>query len=287
MSFTWKELYKKGTSILTENSIDDAEFDAFQLMLYVSGFEKSDYFLKNNNIVSAEKESIYFDCISRRVKNEPLQYIIGEWDFYEHRFFVGEGVLIPRPETEELVEICIKTINQRNYKTVLDLCTGSGCIGLSIAAACPDTECVLVDLYDDALGFAQKNCNKFNLNNVRLLKWDVFDCPDESFPLFDLIVSNPPYIPEAEISSLQKEVLKEPVTALDGGFDGLKFYKAIYNNWIHILSDSGAVAFECGENQTNDIIEVFSNSFECKAMNDSYGTDRFIVAFKSEKGDLC
>lgn len=287
MSLTWRELYKKGTSILAENNIDDAEFDAFQLILFVSGFKKNDYFLNYINIVPPEKERNYFDCISRRVNNEPLQYIIGEWDFYKHRFYVGKGVLIPRPETEELVELCIKIIKQRNYKTILDLCTGSGCIGLSIADACPDTECILVDLYDGALDFTKRNCKRLDLNNVRIVKWDVFDCPDDSFPVFDLIVSNPPYIPEREISSLQKEVLNEPLTALDGGEDGLIFYREIYKKWIGSLSDNGAVAFECGENQTDDIIEIFKEVFECEAFLDSFGKDRFVFCSKSVKGDLC
>lgn len=276
----WREFLKKGTDMLKSADIDDAEFDAYQLLLTFFDGNSTQYALHSGEEVSETQKNEYLGLIERRKSGEPLQYIIGKWDFYKSSFYVGEGVLIPRPETEELVEKCIGIIKEHKFSVVYDLCTGSGCIGLSIAKECPDVKCFLFELYDSALSYAQKNLNEMNLGNVQLIKHDVLKKFDGEIPRADLIVSNPPYIESAEIKSLQKEVLREPHTALDGGEDGLIFYRAIYETWNEMLNDSGYFAFECGENQPEDIIKLFADRFDSISYKDMYGNDRIVISKK-------
>lgn len=276
----WRELLKKGTELLKAADIDDAGFDAYQLLLTFFNGSTTEYSLHCYEAVNECTEAEYLELIERRVAGEPLQYIIGKWDFYKSSFFVGEGVLIPRPETEELVEKCIKIIKKHKLSVVYDLCTGSGCIGLSIAKECPEVRCFLFELYDNAFSYAQRNLKEMNLHNVQLIKCDVLKKFDGEIPRADLIVSNPPYIESAEIKSLQKEVLREPHTALDGGADGLVFYRAIYENWTEKLNDNGFFAFECGENQTEDIIKLYAERFDSVAYKDMYGNDRIVISEK-------
>ncbi len=276
----WRQALKRGTEILTENNIDDAEFDAYQLILTFFDGDSAIYLLHSAENISAGQEAIYFESINRRISGEPLQYIIGKWDFYKSSFFVGEGVLIPRPETEELVDRCIDLIKMNNFTVVYDLCAGSGCIGLSIAAECPDVTCYLFELYDRAYNYAQKNLNEMKLPNVKLIKHDVLMKYVDQLPCADLIVSNPPYIESSEICELQNEVLREPITALDGGEDGLIFYRAIFENWNCRLNANGYFAFECGEKQTEDIINLAGNRYSSESYKDIYGNDRFVIAKK-------
>ena len=276
----WRELLKKGTEILVSADIDDAEFDAYQLLLTFFDGNSTQYALNSGKTVNEKLAEEYLSLIERRVSGEPLQYIIGKWDFYNSSFFVGEGVLIPRPETEELVEKCVSIIKENLHSVVYDLCTGSGCIGLSIAKECPGVKCYLFELYDNAFSYAKKNLEEMNLGNVQLIKHDIMQKYEGDIPSADLIVSNPPYIETEEIRALQSEVLREPVTALDGGDDGLVFYRAIYKKWSEMLNNKGYFAFECGEKQTDDIIKLFSVGFNGAAYKDMYGNDRMVILQK-------
>lgn len=276
---TLRELNNKGILLLEKADIENAAFDALQLLLYVTGYSEGEYLLKRNDKISSLQENKYFECIAQRASNIPLQYIVGKWDFYKSEFYVGEGVLIPRPETEELVEHCISIIKKNGYNVVYDLCTGSGCIGLSIAAECPFVQCYLVDYYDDALFYTNKNLLASGLENVRIIKADVLEKYNEDIPFADLIVSNPPYIATEELNSLQKEVQKEPVTALDGGEDGLLFYRAIARNWFGRLNEGGCVAVECGEGQSSGIVSIFSEKLNSEPLSDLYGVKRFVIGF--------
>lgn len=282
---TLRELRTKGRALLEKAGIEDADFDALQLIMFVTGFSEGEYLLKCNDNISALQESAYFDCIQKRVSNFPLQYIIGKWDFYKSEFYVGEGVLIPRPETEELVERCISIIRSRNYRMIYDLCTGSGCIGLSIAAACPFIQCFLFDLYDGALSFANKNLCASGLKNAVIIKADILKEYNDTIPFADMIISNPPYIASEELPFLQKEVQNEPMTALDGGDDGLMFYRAIADIWFRKLNDGGCVAIECGEGQSDSIISVFGDRLNSEAVRDMYGVDRFVIGFDKDGGN--
>lgn len=277
---TWKELLKSGIICLEENQIDDAVFEATQLLLtFFDG--KYEAYLMNSSLNVSESDSLtYNELIKRRIDGVPLQYILGKWDFYEDSFFVGKGVLIPRPETEELVERCIRIIRENNYNVIYDLCTGSGCIGISIARACPDVQCFLFELYDDAIYYAEKNISALNASGVKLIKHNVLDAFNEDIPVADMIISNPPYIESAEIATLQSEVLEEPVTALDGGDDGLIFYKAFFEKWSDRLKTSGYFAFECGENQTALIASLAGDAYYTETFKDMYDNNRFVFAKK-------
>ncbi len=276
----WQNLLKAGKIMLSENGIEDADFDAFQLLLIFFSGSETQYTLKMSEVVPAEKEAEYYSFLRRRIQKEPLQYIIGRWDFYNSQFFVGEGVLIPRPETEELVDYAVSVIRSNGYRTVYDLCSGSGCIGLSIAKECPETTCYLFELYDDALFYTQKNCQHSELKNVKVFRHNVLTSPDFEIENADIIVSNPPYIESREIAILQSEVQKEPHTALDGGEDGLIFYRAFKKNWTDKLNDGGLFAFECGEQQSGKICEIFGEKFSSSVKNDIYGADRFVFLKK-------
>lgn len=275
-----KELLKMGTDMLKAAQIDDAEFDAYQLLLTFFDGNSADYLLHCCEEISQEQIEEYFGLLRRRINGEPLQYIIGKWDFYKSSFYVGEGVLIPRPETEELVEKCIGIVKENKFSVVYDLCTGSGCIGLSIAKECPDVRCYLFELYDKAFSYAQKNLREMKLTNVQLIKHDVLKKYEGEIPAADLIVSNPPYIESSEISTLQSEVLREPLSALDGGEDGLIFYRAIYENWNEMLAEGGFFAFECGEEQTAAIINLAPEGFRSVSFKDIYGNDRIVISEK-------
>lgn len=280
---TWRELLKRGEKELFSAGIEDSSFDAFQLLLKVSGYTKDSFYLNDNKYCDDVSETVYSELITRRKNNEPLQYILGKWEFLDNEFLVGEGVLIPRPETEELTEHIVKLIKDNGLRTVYDLCSGSGCIGLSVAKAFPDVRCYLFELYDNAFEFSLKNLMNLNIPNAEVLKLDVLKGPDLSLPDADIIVSNPPYIASCEIPMLQSEVLKEPVTALDGGNDGLMFYRAIHEKWLVKLSDYGYIAFECGEDQSKAIADLYSDKFDCKTVYDSYGADRFVIGRKKLK----
>lgn len=277
---TWQELLKNGKTFLADAGIEDYEFDALQLILTFFEGSGSLFSIKLSETVTEKDYADYIGLLERRASKEPLQYIIGSWDFYKSQFYVGEGVLIPRPETEELVESVIELIRTNGYKTVYDLCSGSGCIGLSIAKECPSVTCYLFELFDDALYYTNKNLEKLGLSNVKIIKHDVLSGFNGNIENADIIVSNPPYIESREISSLQDEVLKEPITALDGGTDGLEFYRAISENWTLRLKSGGMVAFECGESQSELICEILGAEFITYIEKDIYGIPRFVFGKK-------
>ena len=187
---------------LLENGIENPRFEAKELYNAFSGEE-----LKK--------------AIERRIKGEPLQYILGEWEFYSLPFIVGEGVLIPRPETELLVDLALKYATKESK--IIDLCSGSGAIAIAIAKN-TGASLFALEKYEKALNYLEKNI-ALNKANVKVIKEDLFNFePSEKF---DIIISNPPYIKKADLASLQKEVRFEPMTALDGGEDGLIFYRHI------------------------------------------------------------
>ena len=283
---TWQELLKQGIDKLSSANIDDAEFDATQLALKLFGKSRSEFIASKSDYVGEETVIRYHDFIIQRINRVPLQYILGEWDFYESTFCVGEGVLIPRSETEELVDICVDIINRNNYTVVYDLCSGSGCIGLSIAKKLPAVRCFLFELYDTPVEYIKKNKELLSIDNAEIIRCDILNPEMYEIPNADLIVSNPPYIQSGEIDSLQLEVQMEPITALDGGNDGLLFYRAIADKWLKNLASGGSVALECGEDQPPVVIDLF-DKFNIKQMYvDLYGTERFVIAEDYLKGDL-
>lgn len=225
-----------------------------------------------------EQVSLMNELIKRRKAGEPLQYMVGKWDFYGLSFYVGEGVLIPRPETEQLVDIVLDEIKQKNKPVIFDLCSGTGCIGLSIAYHRPDAIVYLFEKEEKAFTFLEKNLKALNLSNVTPIKCDILNFDFSNLPNADVIVSNPPYIKSDEISTLQLEVQNEPVTALDGGLDGLSFYKCISTKWVQKLNKNSFIAMECGDNQSKDILPLFKSvSINQNVIFDFNDIDRFVT----------
>ncbi len=276
---TLYSVYRDAVKAFQEAGCDSPEFDAQQLVLYCFGYNKTGLLMNSGASVDDVKLIHFDDCIRRRKEHEPLQYIIGTWDFYKYSFKVGEGVLIPRPETEILVDFAIEEINKNGYKVIFDLCCGSGCIGLSIAKMCPQVKVFCVDISDKALEYTRKNKELLCCDNVTVVKSDILDGAGFiGLPRPDMIISNPPYIRSAEIAELQNEVLYEPSLALDGGNDGLEFYRALSEIWYPLINRGGYLAMECGEDQANDILSLFLNKAEKgRVVKDAAGLDRVVI----------
>lgn len=277
---TFRELYVYGADFLEKKSVPDHAFDARQLCLFCLDTDPTSFLMHYSDPVSEEQFAEYRSCLERRAAGEPLQYIIGSWDFFGFSFAVGKGVLIPRAETEQLVENGIGFAKKNGSRIIYDLCAGTGCIGISVAAACPTSEVYLFELYDDAIRYAEENIRRSGLPNLHLIRCDVLNgCPDK-IPSPDLILSNPPYIRADEIGSLQKEVRTEPVSSLDGGNDGLDFYRAIVLEWFPLLNAEGAVMMESGEGQPPLICELFPEECTVKTDRDIYSVERFVYVYK-------
>ncbi len=213
--------------------------------------------------------------VSARLDGKPLWYVLGSTSFYGSEFLVDERVLIPRPETELLVEQVIKTIDKGNK--VLDLCTGSGCIAVTIAKECRHLNLTVTaaDISADALQLAQKNAN-LNGTNITFVESNMFENIQGQF---DVIICNPPYIKHEDIAKLQPEIKNyEPILALDGGVTGLDFYRILAQEAHKYLTPNGTLLLECGEGQTEEIVKMLEN-FEFKIIiRDLNGIDRFIRA---------
>ncbi len=263
---TFRELEAEGIRVLTQAGKQDAEFDARQLLLFATSASNTDLpFL----LSLAAPEAVRYrfsELIDRRVSGEPLQYILGVWDFYGCEFLIGSGVLIPRQDTESLVEISADEIsdliNGGKTPVVFDLCTGCGAIGLVLAKKYPSASVYCFDLYDLPLYYAGLNVVKLGLDNAKVIKADVLSGKPDGLPEPDVIVSNPPYVISSELSGLEQEVLAEPLTALDGGDDGMLFYNAITGKWLPYLKDGGFVCFESYVDEAASISELLSDRFD-------------------------
>lgn len=254
-------------------------FEALCLVEDILGYSKNNIFL-DNVLVTDEQVDVIKNAVNRRKSGEPLQYILGKWDFYDLTFSVGEGVLIPRPETEMLVDFALEKIQNIENPVVYDLCSGTGCIGLTIAKHRKDATVYLLEKERKALKYLLKNKVDLGLDNVIVIYDDLFKVDLSLFQNADLILSNPPYINSNEINLLQKEVLFEPTTALDGGNDGLDFYRCLADRWTHKVKNNGFIALECGEEQSKSIVDLFNDKYiESNVIFDFNNIDR-IVTFR-------
>ncbi len=272
---TLKEAYNYGSYFLSCNGVDEAEFKSLCLVCHLAG-------IRNNQFEQHIQDDIimkrFADLLWRVKSGEPLQYVIGKWDFYESEFFVGKGVLIPRPETEELVELAIRHIKTLGNCVVYDLCAGSGAIGVSVAKACPTATVYLVEKSADAMFYLLKNAD--GVDNAKVICGDIAN--DFDLPNADVIISNPPYIKSDEIAALQSEVQFEPSMALDGGSDGLDFYRIINDKWSQKLMPDGVLFLEIGNEQGESILTVLDNFKDVKVLKDMYGNDRMVTAIRKD-----
>lgn len=278
---TAKELFDKIKSVLSENSIDNYENEAYFIIEKALNVTRTQLLFKLGDTVNEEEKVLAYSIAKKRISGIPIQYCIGEWDFFGETYNVGPGVLIPRPETEELCEIVINELKNKSGAVVFDLCSGSGCIGITVKNNVPDSKVYLVEKSEEALFYLNQNVEKLcGSQNIEVIQGDVLNLKDfDSLTIeADVIVSNPPYIKSEEIAELQSEVQKEPLMALDGGKDGYDFYRVICGKWHNHLKKGGLIAFECGENQAEYICDLFDKElFSTEICKDIYGVDRFVL----------
>ena len=277
---TLSALYKATTEKLVANGIDDAALEARLIIENVLGISYSEFLLKGNDDISDDISYEIGAKADRRIAGEPVQYILGEWDFMGFTFKVGQGVLVPRPETEILCEYVLEKIRDISNPTVYDLCSGSGCIGISIKKHRPDARVYLVEKSDEALKYLREKSKALCADaEPVIIQGDILKIENFShLPEADVIVSNPPYIKSNEIPTLQSEVQREPIMALDGGEDGLIFYRVLINDWSKKLKADGFMAFECGEDQSEDIMDLFEKiSFDSEAIIDYNNIQRIVT----------
>lgn len=252
---TVKFCLKECKNRLNSIGVNDPLFEARCLVMKVLNLTSTKLISNCNDEVDSSKLDELYSMINRRANNEPLQYILGSWSFYGIELYVGEGVLIPRDDTEIVVNLCTDFLRNRKEKKVIDLCAGSGAISLAIEKI-SDADVTAVELSNKAFEYLTKNI-QYNKSSVNPINDDIFTChTDFEDGSFDLIVSNPPYIKSDDLKTLQAEVQKEPSMALDGGKDGFDFYKAIVSLWSKKLKKGGALAFELGEKQAEYVTEL-------------------------------
>ena len=274
-----EELRKITASALDDCSFEEAGFEADCIVADLLGVTNSVLPVIGSTDVSSEIEKKAESFVQRRHNGEPLQYILGKWEFYGKSFYVGEGVLIPRPETELLVDIALDFLKNKKNPTCFDLCSGSGCIGITLASLLPASQVTVLEKSDEALKYLRRNKELNNTYNLEVVQGDLFD----GYSVFgekrcDILLSNPPYIRRDIIPGLQREVQKEPAMALDGGEDGLIFYRVLVNDWSKKLKSSGFMAFECGEDQAEDISELFRKiNFDSEVVYDYNNIQRIVI----------
>lgn len=282
---TYRECYEKGCHILNEAGIEESTLDARLLLEAVCGTDRNDLLVHGEQPVEPETEEKYFDWIGKRAGRIPLQQLTGEQDFMGLTFAVNEHVLIPRQDTEILVEEVLKELHDR--MRILDMCTGSGCILLSLLHYSNDCEGLGVDLSAEALEVAGQNVLKVltpeKAEHAHFLQSDLFEKVEGKF---EIIVSNPPYIASAKVDKLMPEVRDhEPRMALDGTEDGLHFYRRIIKEAGKHLVNSGMLFFEIGYDQGQAVSELMRTQGyrEVQVVQDYAGLDRVVLGTYCER----
>ncbi|MBR3144774.1 MAG: peptide chain release factor N(5)-glutamine methyltransferase [Clostridia bacterium] len=228
-----------------EKITEDYVFEAKLIIKYITGYTNREILERYSDTLTPVQENKLTAILNQRRIHYPLQYILGKWDFMGLPFKVGPGVLIPRPDTETLVEKTLELIKDKKEPKVLDLCCGSGCIAISIAKERPDAKVFAAEKYSVALKYAKENAILNDTKNVTFIEGDVLEGVASS-EKYDLILSNPPYLDTEEMKKLPVEVTYEPETALIGGEDGMLFYREIIKNYKGSLNEGGIMAFEIG-----------------------------------------
>lgn len=274
---TIKQTLAKGMIILKSNNIDSPKLKARLLLQYVLKKTRQYLIVYDNEEVGKKEQWEYFVNIDKLAKGVPLQHITHTQEFMKMDFYVDENVLIPRPDTEILVEEVINIAKKMDKPKILDLCTGSGAIAISIAKNVPNAEVYAVDISEKALDVASKNAQRLEAK-VRFIKSDLFK--NLKNMKFDIIVSNPPYIKKEDIKFLSEDVQKEPQIALDGGYDGLDFYRNISKQAIDYLKFGSFLCFEIGYDQKEEVTEIIEKLEHYKGTyckKDLCGNDRIII----------
>ena len=275
---------KEAVEILNKNSIASAILEARILMSFVTNLSKEDIIFKSTHInLSQDQKEKYFDLIHKRIKKIPLTHLTNNREFFGNNFYVDENVLDPRPDSETLVEMMIKKYQNSSFLNLCEIGCGSGCLIISVLKHFKDWNGLAIDISKKALEIAQKNAqNNEVFERIEFLESNLFkDFKDNQ--IFDIIISNPPYIPTADIENLQDEVrLYEPRIALDGGLDGLDFYRHIANQSRKFLKSNGNIFLEIGYNQHREVIDIFEK-FNFKFIDSAKDLSGIIRVLEFEK----
>lgn len=264
-----REFFRECVSIMEKNGIDSAYFDTKCI------FE--DFPDDENKILS---------LVKKRSEGYPLQYLLGQWEFYGYPFKVNENVLIPRADTELIIENVLEICRKNNLTSpkIADLCSGSGCIAITLKKQIPSAEVYAMEISEKAIEIIHSNA-VLNDAEINILNCDVLNPETENLPIFDIIVSNPPYLTQKEMDTLQKEVTFEPSLALFGGNDGLDFYRKITSIWKNFLRKDGWLIYESGDGQHEDIKNILgkNNFYNITLSRDLNNIIRNVTAQKSEE----
>lgn len=301
MSLPVKELIKIGENQLADAGVEDAAIDAKALFCYMMHFDRARLMMRWQDVMQDNQCEEYFDLVARRASRVPLQHITGEQEFMGLTFQVSDKVLIPRQDTETMVEDALDVINKNKLRgetlncrkrrnwAVLDLCCGSGAIGISIDKLTEGCKVTCSDISGDALAMAENNAASLGAKSVKMVKSDMFEAFRGKLgnKKFDLIISNPPYIRSDVIPTLQPEVKDhEPLSALDGGEDGLMFYRIIADQAPEFLKKEGILMMEIGHDQMGEVTKLFSADDRYSfvtGLKDLAGRDRIVAAILSPK----
>ena len=285
MAITYNDLYLEVRRQLRESGVEASTLEARELVCFGTGKNREELTRDSRLYASPEREAQVRRLVERRMAGEPVAYLIGEWEFYGLPLDISQDVLIPRADTEVLAEQAIAYIQQLGECRVLDLCAGSGCVGLAIAAQAPQARVVLGEIDDSALKICRQNIRRNSLSaRVTPIQMDAREKPARSLGEFQCIISNPPYIPTGDIAGLEPSVRDyEPHMALDGGADGMDFYRSIAEQWKEALTPGGRIYFEVGIGQADAVLRLMrSQGFgDLQIIKDHHKIPRVVL------GTLC
>ena len=287
MPITYSDLYMDVRRQLKQDGIGAATLEARELVCYGSGKTREEFFRDGRLYVSDEVETAVRDLVRRHLEGEPVAYLIGEWEFYGLPLTITPAVLIPRIDTEVLAEAVIRDFTEFGPCRVLDLCAGSGCIGLAVAANVSQARVLLGELSDGAIRICRQNIRRNQLGSrVTVMAMDALQYPPPHIGEFDCIVSNPPYIPRGDLETLDRSVKAyEPRLALDGGENGYDFYTAIVTRWRKSLKPGGRMYFEVGIGQADTVLRMMRGGGfgDINVLQDDQGIPRVVYGARIDE----
>ena len=249
-----------GETYFRDKNFDNPRTEIELLLQHLIGCKKIDLYLQFEKIVKPKELITLRSWVKRRINREPIQYITRSSEFYGRKFIVDQNVLIPRPETEILIDVSVEILSKKNSPTIIDIGTGSGCIGITLALEIPSSNIIAIDISDSALSIAKKNADMYSIRNIEFLRLDIFN--QDIIHIADMLISNPPYISKEEIPDLMEDVKDfEPMIALTDKSDGLDFYRKFSDIMPHVIKKNGTVILEIGRGSHQDRVkEIFSKS---------------------------
>ena len=249
-----------GETYFRDKNFDNPRTEIELLIQHLIGCKKIDLYLQFEKIVKPKELITLRSWVKRRINREPIQYITRSSEFYGRKFIVDQNVLIPRPETEILIDVSVEILSKKNSPTIIDIGTGSGCIGITLALEIPSSNIIAIDISDSALSIAKKNADMYSIRNIEFFRLDILN--QDIIHIADMLISNPPYISKEEIPDLMEDVKDfEPMIALTDKSDGLDFYRKFSDIMPHVIKKNGTAILEVGRGSHPDRVkEIFCKS---------------------------